>query len=258
MHLHHTQITADVQLYHIGPALDAGPLPSVFYFSLNAKESLGLDPYNQPALFLAQFPIRVFSLTLPGHEDGKQATQALHHWATSYKHHQDVIDTFLKQALVAIEYLHRHDLLLPGQTAVAGLSRGAFIASHLAARSPLISHILGFAPLTALSFSADFAEIKDSPVIRALDLNTIIPQLVGKTLRFYIGNHDTLVSTAKCFQFVDELSQASYKEKIRSPQVELNVYPSIGHKGHGTPKEIFHSGALWLTKKLGFPNHETL
>jgi hypothetical protein len=247
MRIHRTHITADIELEHVGPPLAEGPLPAVFYFALHAQESLGLDSYNQPVAFLSHYPMRIFSLSLPGHDLGVPQNQALRSWATSLAHGDNVIEKFLDRALAALAFLERHEALLPGKVASAGLSRGAFIATHLAARTEMISDVLGFAPLTALSYTEAF---KNVPIVPSLDLEHIIPHLIGKKIRYHIGNHDTLVGTERCFHFIHALSQASYAHKIRSPQVELILYPSIGHKGHGTPKEIFHQGALWLTTKL--------
>ena len=66
---------------YIGPDLMEGPLPSLFYFALSEQESLFLDPYNQPVVFLSSYPIRVFSMTLPGHGSGLHSKDAMHFWA---------------------------------------------------------------------------------------------------------------------------------------------------------------------------------
>jgi esterase FrsA len=78
----------------------------------------------------------------------------------------------------------------------------------------------------------------------------LIDKLIGKNLRFHIGNRDELVGTAACFSFIEQLAEASYQNRIRSPQAELIVYPAIGYLGHGTPKAIFEQGAEWLSQKL--------
>lgn len=250
MHIHTTSLAGDIQLSHVGPSLEDGPLPAVFYFALHAEESLGLAPYNQPVTFLARHPMRIFSLSLPGHDQGIPPNQSLKSWASSLAHNHNIVESFLEKALAALHFLEKKGALLPKKVASSGLSRGAFIATHLAARTEIISHILGFAPLTALSYAESLSEAWDSPILKSLDLDRTIPQIIGKKVRFYIGNHDTLVGTERCFQWIHTLCQASYDQKIRSPQTELILYPSIGHKGHGTPKEIFHQGALWLKTEL--------
>ncbi len=50
-----------------------------------------------------------------------------------------------------IRHLIDQHVVDPEKIGAMGLSRGAFIASHIAALVPEIKHILGFAPLTRLA-----------------------------------------------------------------------------------------------------------
>jgi len=68
-------------------------------------------------------------------------------------------------------------------------------------------------------------------------------------LLYLIGNYDTRVGTEKCFQTIQELTEASIEAGIRTPPVELIIGPSIGHKGHGTPPERFKAGIDWLRRQ---------
>ncbi len=225
-------VDPDTLVSYVGSHLDVGPLPAAFYFSLSAEDSLGLDPFNQPVQFLSNLPMRVFSLTLPEHEEKKDPHKAMHAWAEN----PYLIEEFLKTAKKVIYRLLEKGVLIPEQLAVSGLSRGGFIAAHLAAEVPELKTILAFAPLTR------FAD---------MDIEHLCPKLFDRKVRFYIGNHDTRVGTDHCFQFIHKLSQTAFEHKNRSPQVELIISPSIGHQGHGTPKEIFFQGAEWLAKQLG-------
>ena len=58
------------------------------------------------------------------------------------------IAEFTDLASEEIHRLKKEGLLTLDKLAVAGLSRGAFMATHLAAVVPEIRTILGFAPLT--------------------------------------------------------------------------------------------------------------
>jgi predicted esterase len=235
----------------IGPPLSEGPLPAVFYFALSAHDSLHLDPFNQPALFLSKYPLRIFSMTLPGHEDKLPATEALVRWAEAIASGENVISHFIDTVANTVEKLIKENAILPDQLAVAGLSRGGFIAAHAAANIPQFKSILAFAPLTSLAFAKEFHNIPHNPLVQALDLNAITEKLIDKHLRFYIGNRDERVSTDLCFQWIRKLTEAAYAHHIRSPQVELIISPSIGRQGHGTSPEIFHDGARWLLSELG-------
>lgn len=238
------------KIYHRGPPLANGPLPSVFYFSLSGEESLGLPPYNQPAVLLSEHGIRVFSLTLPSHEGQFPHTHAIKEWADSFLSEKNMIGEFVETCLKALDFLIKKGYIDIQHIATAGLSRGAFIATHLAAHDERIKTILGFAPLTRLETMKDFKDILDLPIIPTLSLESLIPKLIHKRLLFHIGNGDTLVSTPYCFSFIHALAESIYQKKHQFAPVELIVYPSIGHKGHGTPPEIFHAGTSWLIKQL--------
>ena len=201
----------------IGPPLKEGPLPAMVYFSLSAEESLELDPFNQPAVAQLEHPMRVISFTLPGHENG---ARDLSLW------NESLLSSFAEK--VALE-LSTFPITKLG---AAGLSRGAAVACHLAAVMPSVEAILGFAPMTSHL----------SP--------QIIQTIANRKIRFYIGNHDTLVGTDKCAFFIEELAKAAYLQGIRSSPIELIIGPSIGRAGHGTSPATFVDGALWMRRQL--------
>lgn len=240
-----------LQVAYTGPHLSSGPLPALFYFSLSAEDSLLLDPFNQPVVYLAHLPLRIFSLTLPGHEDQLPATEALHVWARELAKGHPVIAEFIAKVKLAIDFLLQQQALVVDKIAVAGLSRGAFIALHAAAEIPYFRWILGFSPLTQLAFAKEFQNISHLPFVHLLSAEHVIHKIYDRTLRFYIGNLDTRVSTRLCFDFIEKLATAAFKHHIRSPQVELIISPSIGRFGHGTPKKVFHAGAQWIAEQLG-------
>jgi hypothetical protein len=234
----------------VGPPLTAGSLPILFYFSLSAKESLTLDPFNQPVAYLSELPMRIFSITLPGHEDNLPPTEALNVWAGAISQGRNIVEEFVKKVQSVIHTLEMNGSLHPGKVAVAGLSRGAFMATHAAAAIPQITTLLGFAPLTVLKEAKEFHTLSEYPLVNSLSLEHLTEKLIHKDVRFYIGNLDTRVSTAQCFHFIEKLAQSAHRLGIRSPQAELFIGPSIGKDGHGTSKEVFHDGAQWIAQKL--------
>ena len=239
--------SGNLAIYHSGPPLSMGPLPTLFYFALSGKDSIELAPYNQPVAFLKQERLRVFSFTIPGHGPGLKNSDALHYWAQSFAKGENPIEAFLDEALKNIEFLIQSKIVDPLKMGVAGLSRGAFLATHLVAKEPRIAHLLGFAPLTRLDLSSEF---QSYPPIENVNLEVLIPKLIHKNVRFYIGNLDTRVHTEECFRFIHKLTQFASKERSRNLAFELNVVPSIGHHGHGTSPETFLDGVNWLKKQL--------
>lgn len=240
-------VAPDITLYHTGPALDHGPLPSLFYFAISGPDSLCLDPYNQIVQFLNGHMIRVFSMTLPGHENDLPAVGAMKIWAEELSKGNDIVDQFLNTVDTAVDFAINEKFADPNKIATAGLSRGGFIASHLAARDPRFRHLLCFAPLTRLSKIREFKEEHDLKFADQLDLVHLAPKISDRHIRMYIGNDDTRVGTRSCFDYAMKLVE---EKKMRSAQVELFIYPSIGQMGHGTPPEIFKEGANWILSNL--------
>ena len=174
----------------------------------------------------------------------------MHHWANADSiHHSSFISDFLDLCQHHIQFLIDQGLIDPHRLAIAGLSRGGFIATHLAARDPHIKVILGFAPLTD---PKPLEELKTSAEksFERISLTTLADRLIHKRLRFYMGNRDHRVGTDACYHFIRHLTETAFNQGVRSPSAELIIYPSIGHKGHGTPPSIFQDGAEWIQQQL--------
>jgi len=227
----------------LAPLLTKAPLPTVFYFALSAKDSLETDPYNQPTRFLHSEECRIFTVTLPGHEEGRRPENAITYWAEKMKEGTDLLTPFFQEVKTGIDYLQNENLILDGKFGVMGLSRGAFIASHVAALCPEIRFILGFAPQTRLSQAKEFQE---GPDISHLDLKNLVPKLYDRTIRFYIGNLDKRVGTKNAFELICDLAEEAKNRRIRSAPIELIIGPSIGFQGHGTGPDVFQAGSDWI------------
>jgi predicted esterase len=254
MMIEYCTVDKNLQISFVGPSFEKGPLPALFYFALSADESLQLDPFNQLVQFSNIETCRIFSLTLPGHGPGLDPTQALIFWAEEIEKGHRLIEKLIEQIAQSVDYLQDKGMIASNKLAVSGLSRGAFIATHAAAHIPSFRTLLGFAPLTKLSFAKEFRASQNPARIASLDLIHLVDRLTDRKVRFYIGNHDTRVGTANCFQWIEALSNAAFDKNIRSPQVELIIGPSIGHLGHGTGPHVFQDGAHWAMEQLEVQN----
>ncbi len=243
--------SSGAQIYYQGPDLAQGCFPALIYFALSAVSSLYEDPYNQPVIALSSNPIRIFSWNLPFHEPNHNPHEAMKKWTLTFRDHPSYFSEFIDRCIQNINDLIEQGFIDADHLAVAGLSRGGFIATYLAAHDYRIRTVLGFAPLTRFSPSLieEFGLFPLS-LYESIALSNLAPHLFHKSFRFYIGNHDTRVGTDSCFEFIKTLADTSFSHGIRSPEVELIIYPSIGHKGHGTPPYIFQEGANWIRTKL--------
>lgn len=244
------ELDCEIRFSFIGPPLSSGPLPALFYFAVSAADSLSLDPFSQPALYFKELPVRVFSVDLPFHGKGQQATDALKGWAHQFELGLDPLTPFAKRVALGIEELQKKGLVNPEQVALMGLSRGGLISCLVALHLTHVAAIVGFAPLTNLLFASEFSSLSTDPRVLEIKLERHAAALCHIPSRYYIGNRDTRVDTASCFSLVMALAKEAEERKIRSLPHELIISPSIGHKGHGTGKEVFHDGAAYLAKKL--------
>lgn len=233
----------------VGPDLKKGPLPAFFYFSLSAQESLSLDPYNQPVTPLAKLPIRIYSFTLPSHGEGCDNRRAMEAWSRSMTKGETPLEECLTSISKGIGWLIDQGWVDSHKMAVGGLSRGAFIASHVAIRDPRIKTLLGFAPLTKLSQVREFASIESKAA--PWDLHQHLDKLLHlHHLRFYMGLRDTRVHTDACYDLIRSLVELAHEKRKRSFFAELFLTHSIGHMGHGTSPQVFLEGAKWIQEQL--------
>lgn len=235
---------------YTGAPLNEGTQPALFYFCSSAEESLTVDPYNQLVTALAKLPLRIFSITLPCHGPGYDHAKGMHCWAQHLRRGEDLLTPFLERAARLVDTLISEGAIAPQCVAVAGLSRGAFIAWHLAARVPQASAVLGLAPVTDLCYLEAFKDLSENAIVQALALQRQLSPLGLRAHRIYIGNRDVRVGTERCFAFVQQLTETAFKSGIRSPPVEMFIVPSIGAQGHGTSPESFMAGASWLKEIL--------
>jgi esterase FrsA len=238
-------------VYYVGEPLKKDRLPAIFYFALSAKESLLVDPFNQMVEKLKSHPLRIFSVDLPFHGENFLATEALGAWAEQVKQGIDPLTPFFETTAQTLSELYESGFIAPDTTAAAGLSRGAFVATEMAARLSWLKNILGFAPLTQLKLAKEFHSLADSAITRHHNLMHKIDTLTDKTIRFYISHRDMRVGTKDCFEFIYGLCEKAHEDRIRSAPIELFIKPPIGHLGHGTSQETFLEGAQWLLSKLG-------
>ncbi len=241
--------TQFLPFFYVGPDLDkTRVLPSIFYWTLSAEDSLLIDPFNQPLSLFDLTEMRVFSCTLPEHEKPKSPHRAIGTWTERLNAHDPFLVDFLEKVKGGILELIDKGYLNPNSLGLMGLSRGSFICLHVAAKLPLPCCVVAFAPLTSLTATEE--GISQNYTDSSLDLNQILPQLTEKTLSFYIGNQDTRVDTQRSIQLYTEIVQTGHKEGRRPLNYHLHVYPSIGYKGHGTPPEIFKEGALFIKNQI--------
>lgn len=233
---------------YLGPLLHLGAMPAIVYFALTDENSLGLDPFNQPAIHLSNFPVRIFSFTLPHHGSTIDPKKAMTHWANDFILEIDPLGPFLDNVAATLQALMEQKVIT--KLGIMGLSRGAFIAMHIAARLKSATHILGFAPLVTFKSLHEFDALSSLVLVQKYDPYDLIPILYDRSIRFYISNYDQRVGTKNAFSWINDLAYHAHEKGIRSAPIELYIRPPIGYLGHGTSLETFMKGSDWLANEL--------
>ncbi|MFY7842594.1 MAG: alpha/beta hydrolase family protein [Rhabdochlamydiaceae bacterium] len=240
----------DLDVKFLGPSIEKGSYPAVFYFALSSTDSLCVDPFNQPVTPLIGPYLRIFSVSLPDHTENINPHSAIQIWAQKLNSDPSYLSRFIEKVVDFIENLINLEVIDKDNLSVMGLSRGGFMAMHTAALIPHIKHILAFAPVTDLLKLKEFEHFEQNEDTSPYNLRYAIPKLIKKNIRFYIGNRDKRVNTDACYHFMSSLTDWSYQQGISSPPLELIISPSAGHMGHGTLPHIFSDGAKWLLNKM--------
>lgn len=229
-----------LKTYCKGLPIEAGPAPTLLYFAIGGQESLDLEPFCQPVNYFLEKGGRAISFDIPYHGDGYDKNEAMHHWRKAMIEHPDFVEIFLENCKYTLENTPNLQPL-----GVAGLSRGGFLAVHLASRMKHLQDIVTYAPLTQLDALQDLHTVPQE-VIQKWSLLSCIDKLVDKRMLCCIGSDDLRVSTDACYKFFRESVLKSKEQGVRSPQMEMRITPSAGFKGHGTLPPVFRGGIDWL------------
>jgi len=242
------------EILYLGPDLAAGPFPTFFYFSISASESLTLCPFNQVVLDLLSFSkeknIRIFSATIPGHEEGLDKHEAIKYWAQNILNGVDLLHPFLDDLSFFLNALFEASGFKENELVLGGLSRGAFIATKLATIEPLAKKILGFSPLVSLRSSKEFEGVSSSLLDRFNFNQRDLEALASCKMRYFIGNNDTRVNTQNSFDLITSIAQVAHEKRIKGGSHQLLITDSIGYMGHGTSERTFLEGADWVYHEL--------
>ncbi|NDE63621.1 MAG: hypothetical protein EB053_04625 [Chlamydiae bacterium] len=230
------------------PASHSFPLKTVIFFTTTAKEALEVPPLCNPSNFLIEHQIRVISFDLPLHNEEIPSFDGVKRWTNHMeKTQEDILSIFLSEVSEWID--QNLDPMTP--LGFMGISRGAFLAAHLASYRKKKNPLVLFSPMHDLEYPWLWSDSKNQPLfIEKFRLNRICPFLKDCPLFLSVGNNDERVNTHQLIRFYEELIESKKKEQSRNIPIELHVFPSIGMYGHGTSDHIFSQGASWMHHML--------
>lgn len=232
------------------PPQHGAPSPTLLLLAGSVTESLALDPYCHTGRLLYARGWNVVSLDLPCHgaDHRELEPEGLAGWAARTARGEDIVAVFRARVNDVLAHLVAERLAAPHRFAVAGTSRGGFMAFHAAAGYPGIRAVAGFAPVTDLLALSEFAGQEENPLLPRLALTQAVAALAARAAWITIGNADARVDTARVLAFAHALA-AAHRDGNPANEVTLRLLPVPGHCSF---PEWHDEAAAWLLRQVAF------
>jgi dienelactone hydrolase len=228
------------------------PAPTLFIFASDIENTLPADTYNKIGKTVGKHGFICVSLNLPKHPG-----EELEGWARATQAGEAWVPTFTSRVSQVLDYLIAEHYTDARKVAVAGTSRGGFMAMHIAAADARFKCAIGFVPVTDLAQLKEFAAIREDKFVKQLELAHLADRLVGRPIWIGIGNNDDRVNTDKAIDFTRTIVRASSERSKQTPEniidVELHVMPWPGHGGEAV-KDGHDIAAAWLLARCSGDN----
>ena len=201
------------------------PGPTLINLSLTIADAFS-PSFLEAAAILAEPPANYLCVSIdpPCHGswlyDGIRP--GLRGWAELAVAERDFVADFNGRMFEVIEHLIDEQLTDPNRIAVAGTSRGGFLALRYAAFDPRVRCGVGYAPVTDLRQLVEFDVAASVPFVDELSLASHLDPLVGRPVFIVIGDRDARVGTDSAVAVARELS----KRAAGSPPPDV-VNPSF-------------------------------
>ncbi len=229
-----------------GPA----PAPTLFVFAKEYEPTLASAYHNGIGAILRKHGYISVSLSLPYHPGG-----GLSSWADAVKRGENIVSEFTQKVSEVLDYLVKEGYTDPEKTAVVGLSRGGFMAMHIAAADPRFKCVMSIAPVTDLRALSEFDGMEDNELASALSLANVADKLAERSVWISIGNNDKRVNSDKAIELTRKVvaeAKAANNPERRFLDIELHVLPWAGHGGGNKNDDINNAmPAQWLLARMG-------
>ncbi len=228
----------------------AAPAPTLFIFGSTIEESLGDAYCRQCGNQLAEQGYVCVSLDLPCHgKDEREGEPAgLSGWSHRAVKGEDFMAPMVARAKKVLDHLIAEGYTDPAKVAACGVSRGGFVAGHIAAADERVKCVAAFAPVTDLTALSEFHGTGENPLVRSLSFLQKADELAGRAVWLVIGDQDARVSTDRTIELARRITAASLAAKKES-RVELHVMPDA--RGHAIPDSSAARASDWIAAQLG-------
>jgi dienelactone hydrolase len=214
--------------------------PTLLLLAMDGASTLRTDPYDRVGRLLYKQGWNVASLDLPCHGADCRAGEPLElvGWAARIQANEDIVSSFQARVNAVVAHLVAAGISDPTRIAVAGTSRGGFMAFQAAMGNRHIGAIAAFAPVTDLRALSEFAGQRENPLAKRLALIEAADQLADRSVWCIIGSADERVDTRKAVAFAAALKASGAKAEHRFKLVET--------PGHSALPEWHDEAAAWL------------
>ena len=199
--------------YGLLGTIPSAPAPTLVILSLTIERAL-TSSHLQAGTILVEPPANYLCVSIDppchgGHlYPGK--SEGLPGWAElAVDEHDFVADFNVRLKQVLDHLIDVEELVDPDRIAVAGTSRGGFLALRYAAFDPRVACAVGYAPVTDLRQLSEFAIAASVPFVDELSLAAHLDPLVGRPVYIVIGDRDVRVGTDSAVEAARALSAAA-------------------------------------------------
>jgi esterase FrsA len=238
------------------------PAPTVLLLA-HSLETMQADPhYTDAGRLLTPYGFIGVALDPPAHgedlrpgEPGGMAGGMVA-WRQRLDRGEDFISPFIDHARRVLDYMIKERYTDAARIGVIGISRGGFLAGHLAAADARIKVIVGLSPLVDLMALTEFRGTPRADAAEKLALIHLAPKLAGRSFWVGIGNTDERVDADRAIAFTRALVRASVGlEDHPVVPVELVVGPAVhaGSFGHYSVEQADALAADWILRQFDMP-----
>jgi poly(3-hydroxybutyrate) depolymerase len=224
------------------------PAPLILMLQGSLETAQREPIYTEAARLLVRQGFIAVMMDAPAHGEHAQTGEGaeLEAWNARVGAGDALLVDFIRQAQHLLDWMIEQGYVDPRRIAVAGTSRGGFLAFHLAAADTRFGWVGGISPVTDLCLLREFAACPRPAAAAALAVEHLVPRLAGRPVWISIGNNDTRVGTDAAVRFARRLAAAGATEGGDAP-VELLVHSTPGHRSTSRDHERL---AAWLLEQL--------
>lgn len=157
---------------------------------------------------------------------GRRTGEGLKCWAAWMSDDSaNIFDAFTLRVDRVVKDLRARQLVSGDRVVLVGVSRGGYLAMRAAAQNPLITDVIGLAPVTDLQALTEFTQVNVDQAVYGLGRHATT--LAQKRLFLQVGSSDMRVGTRAVLKLVDTIIDAGGGRPV---DLTLIVTPDPGHQ----------------------------